>query len=329
MAGAVATLSSRRDWLAFALYGSAALGLAFVDYAARGNPAYVVERFIPAVLSGSYEAPFIYRPLAPWLIQTVTSLCGLSPIAGLVLVRLAGLLTAFVTFHVYVRAWYPSGVALAATLTMAALLPLTFTNSWPVPGTYLELTLFSLGCLAIARGRDGLFAVVFIVAAFNRETSAFLGLLWAVVRFRALEHRTWLLRGAALGAAWVAVFAGLRLAWGFRPYKFLVLWQNLDYLQVFDSTIEVRLRIFGWFWLAILAVPTVLAVRGARLPDAPPMARDATGVALVFIATCLVTASIVETRVLVPVFPLLAPAALHFATTQTGSLLRRPPDHSR
>ena len=63
------------------------------------------------------------------------------------------------------------------------------------------------------------------------------------------------------------------------------------------------------------------------MSDAPPMARDATGVALVFIATCLVTASIVETRVLVPVFPLLAPAALHFATTQTGSHLKRPPKH--
>ena len=281
------------------------------------------------MLSGSDEPPFIYRPLAPWLIKTVTSFCGLSPIAGFVLMRLAGLLAAFVTFHVYVRNWYPSGVALAATLTMAALLPLTFTNSWPVPGTYLELTLFSLGCLAIARGRDGLFGVVFIVAAFNRETSAFLGLLWAAVRFRALKRGTWIVRAAALGAAWMVVFAGLRWTWGFRPYKFLVLWQNLDYLQMFDSTIEARLRIFGWFWLAILAVPTVLALRGARMSDAPPMARDATGVALVFIATCLVTASIVETRVLVPVFPLLAPAALHFATTQTGSHLKRPPKHSR
>ena len=318
-------MHSRLDRVALAFYGPVALALAFADFAVRGNPAFVVQRYIPAVLAGVYEAPFIYRPLAPWLIQTVTSLGGLTPLGGLAFMRFSGLFFSLVTFHLFLRTWHSAGLALGATLAMAALLPLTFTNSWPVPGTYLELTLFNLGCLAIAKRWDGLFSVILTLAALNRETSAFLWLLWAATRFRELPLRAWFLRAAALGTAWMAVFAGLRWAWGFRPYKFFVLWQNLDYLRVFDSTIEPRLRVFGWFWLAIVAVPAVLAVRGARLPGANPMARFAVILAFAFVALCLATASIVEPRVLVPIFPLFAPAAISFVATQAGGRSKGSP----
>lgn len=301
----------RGPWI---LYALVALALAFGDFYVRPNTAYVVERYIPDVLAGVYEAPFIYRPLAPWLIQSMTSLTGLAPLTAFGICRFLGLLSALVAFHIYVRKWQPAGVCVAATLVMATLLPLTFTNSWPVPGTYVELALFSLGCLCVAERRDWSFAAILVVAAFNRETSAFLLLLWLVTRARDLPRVTWLLRGASLGAGWLAVFVGLRWLVGFKTYKVFVLTQNLNYLRFFDASIDLRLRVFGWFWLLMLLVPVGLAVRGAMKAETPSMARDAAVVGLVFVATCLTTASIVETRVLVPAFPLFAPAALAFVT---------------
>ena len=53
-------------------------------------------------------------------------------------------------------------------------MPLTYTNSWPHPDHIPELALFTLACLAVARGHDGWFAAALIVASLNRETSAFL-----------------------------------------------------------------------------------------------------------------------------------------------------------
>jgi len=312
----------RLDRIAFVSYVPVALALAFADFYVRQNPAYVVERYIPDVLAGVYEAPFIYRPLAPWLIHTFTSLSGLSPLAALGISRFLGLLAALVAFHIYLRRWQPAGACVVATLAMAALLPLTFTNSWPVPGTYLELTLFSLGCLSIAARRDWLFAAILIVAAFNRETSAFLLVLWLASRARELPRLTWFARGAALGAAWLTIFVGVRWFYGLKTYKVIVLAENLGYLRFFDASIEPRLRVFGWFWLAMLIVPVILAIRGAMRPSTPSIARDAVVVGLLFVGTCLVSASIVETRVLVPAFPLFAPAALAFVTTA-----RRKPPH--
>ena len=310
----------RLDRIAFVLYGPVALALAFGDFYVRRNPAYVVERYIPDVLAGVYEAPFIYRPLAPWLIHSFTSLTGLSPLVAFGITRFVGLLVALIAFHIYLRKWQPAGVCVAATLVMAALLPLTFTNSWPVPGTYLELALFSLGCLAVAARRDWWFAAILIVAAFNRETSAFLFLLWLIARARQWPRTTWFIRATALGAAWLTIFVGIRWLYGFKTYKVFVLAQNLGYLRFFDASIEPRLRVFGWFWLAMLIVPVILAIRGAMNPDTPSVARDAVVVGLLFVATCLTTASIVETRVLVPAFPLFAPAALAFVTASRRGL---------
>lgn len=312
--GAPAARPSRLDRVAIALYAAVAVAIAFLDFYIRRNPSYAITTYVPQVLAGTYEAPFIYRPLAPWIIQAFTSLSGLSPMAAFVLLRLAAIFAALVAFHLYLRTWYPAAAALGATMTMAALMPLTFTNSWPVPGTYLELAFFSAGAWAIARKRDWLFGAILLLASLNRETSAFLLLLWAATRVSERPAAQWLPRAVMFGAAWLVVFAGLRWMHGFKTYTVFVLGQNLLYLNAIDAGIDPRLRLFAWFWLPMLGVPGWLAWRGARLADAPGFARRAFVVGLVFTGASLMAASIVEPRVLLPAFPLFAPAALAWVT---------------
>jgi hypothetical protein len=306
-------------WIAIALYLVVAIAIAFLDFYIRRNPTYTLTTFVPSVLAGTYEAPFIYRPLAPWLVLVFTEASGLSPVAAFVALRLAGVFAALLTFHGYLRTWHSPGTSLAATLAMAALLPLTMTNSWPVPGTYLELALFSLGCMAIARRMERAFGVILVVALLNRETSAFLLVLWVATRAHERPLRQWVPRGAAFGTVWLAVFAGIRWFRGFKTYDVVMLTQNLPYLNFLDSTIEPRLRLFGWFWLVMLAAPVGLAMRGMMRPGTPLFARQAFFVGLVFVAASLVAASIVEPRVLVPAFPLFAPAALYAVTASAGT----------
>jgi hypothetical protein len=301
----------RLDRIAFALYAPVALALAFVDFSVRPNIAYVAEHYIPGVLAGTYEAPFIYRPLAPLIAQFAASLTGADLLVTFEALRLLTLFAALVAFHVYLRGFFSPRACLGATLALAATLPLTLTNSWPVPGTYLELALFSLGCLAVAKGRDGFFAVLLLPAVLNRETAAFLLVLWVAVRAAQLPLKQWLPRAALLGTAVLAIGGGIRWVYGFKTYKVVMLQQNLAYLNAFDSTIEPRLRLFGWFWLIMLALPVTLAWRATRRTDLPVFARQAFYVGLLLVATSLVAASIVEPRVLIPALVLFAPAALY------------------
>lgn len=312
--GTPAARPVRLDRIAVALYAAVAIAIAFVDFYIRRNPSYTIATYVPQVLAGTYEAPFIYRPLAPWIIQAFTSLSGLSPMAAFGVLRLAAIFAALVAFHGYLRTWYSAAATLGATMAMAALLPLTLTNSWPVPGTYLELALFSAGAWAVARDRDWLFGAILLLASLNRETSIFLLALWVLMRAPGRPAAKWLPRGIIFATVWLLAFASLRWLYGFKTYTVFVLGQNLAYLNAFDASIDPRLRVFAWFWLLMLGVPGWLACRGARLAGAPAFARRAFALGLAFTAISLIAASIVEPRVLLPAFPLFAPAALAWVT---------------
>lgn len=303
---------SELDVIAAALLIAVAVAIAFVDFYVRRNPSYALTTYIPQVLAGTYEAPFIYRPLAPWIIRTAIGVSGLSPLATFVLLRLVAILGALVLFYAYLRTWFSAEAGIGATMAMAALLPFTLTNSWPVPGTYLELAMFSAGALAIVRGRDWLFAGILLVASLNRETSAFLLALWVVARAGSRRWPRWVPLGAAMGVAWTTVFIGLRWLYGFKTYTVFVLGRNLAFMNVLDTAIDPRLRVFAWFWVAMLGVPAYLAVRGARDAGADIMMRAGCWVGFAFVAAAMAAGSIVEPRVLLPAFPLFAPAALHY-----------------
>ena len=82
--------------------------------------------------------------------------------------------------HWYFTTWFSAGVAAAANALTFALLPLTFTNSWPNPisSPSWPCSLWRAPCHA--RGALPLFAAVLLLNAFNRETSVFLVVLFAL-----------------------------------------------------------------------------------------------------------------------------------------------------
>ena len=70
-------------------------------------------------------------------------------------------------------------------------------------------------------------------------------------------------------------------------------------------------RVGVYFWLVLLSGPVSLAIAGARRPAAPVFFRSALAVALLHVVVVWCFAAIAETRVFVPVLPLLLPPALH------------------
>ena len=228
----------------------------------RRFPDYVVTTYVPQVVQGTADAPGRYRVLAPLVIDAITTATGGSPMIVFLVVRFWLIYAALVAVHLFLRNWFAPLVATGGTSLLAALLPLTYTNSWAHPDSVVELLLVSAGCSLIVSKRDAWFSIVLIVAAFNRETSGFLLLLWAWSRLAEARSPAMLLRVAGVAGAWLAVFIGLRWFRGFASYEYWMLPHNLGALLPLPANFDPYVRISGVLWL-FLSVPLfVLAFAG-------------------------------------------------------------------
>ena len=307
------------DAVALVVYAGLAIALGFADFKMRRFPGWVVTDYLPGVLNGSYGAPATYRILAPYLTHYFTVWTGLEPLLAFLITRLFVIYAALVATHFYLRHWYSTAASLAGGLAVAAFMPLTFTNNWAHPDSFPELCLFTLGCLAIARRNDRALYVLILIATLNRETTAFLVMLWATVRWGTMRPFEFLARLGSYTFVWAVVYVGLRWWRGLQHYQYWMLDQNIDILQILPAGFDPYTRIVGYLGVVFLLIPAGLAIKGARMPDAPPFFSRALPVCGLFVVTSLLFSALAESRIFLPVVPLLLPGALCvFVRPQSG-----------
>jgi hypothetical protein len=296
---------TRGDGLAVVLYVVLAIATGFVDLRVRPYPDHGYTKYVPGVIDGTYGAPGIYRVLVPYSFDWLVRTTGIEPSTLWHLSRLLLLFGSYVTFHWYLRTWTTVGGAVGGTAIVAALLPMTFTNSWAHPDHFAELLLFTAGCAAVARNREGLFAGVLLLASLNRETAVFLVLLYLVVRPLSMPH---LVRTAAFGALWALVFVGLRAWRGFEHYEYWQLGRNLEFLRLLPPPRDPYYRAYAWFGVVAFAPLLWIAsrARGAQ----PVFVRRALWVVPVIALVAFTISSIIESRIFTPLFPLVVPAVV-------------------
>ena len=298
------------------LYVAVATALADADFRVRSHPERGFAEYSPAVVAGTETAPGRYRILAPHAFSGLMRVTGWPARETWVVFRWLSLFGALLAAHLYFSTWFDRSAAVAGTLLVAVLLPLTFTNGWAHPDHLVELFLFTLGCACIARGWIGWFAIALVLNAFNRETSAFLVPLFL---FAGTVDRRRMTLTAALGALWVAIYVGLRWWLGFQTYDPWELGRNFDRLVPMPANYPPLYRLYGWF-VFIMAAPLVIAVV-TQWRVLPRFVRVASVVAATFFVTGFIFSSVVETRIFTPLLPLLAPAMLFalFGAVKSGS----------
>jgi hypothetical protein len=292
-----------RLWLP--LYVAIAVASGFMDLRARAYPDRVVTHYVPEVVSGRAEAPGRYRILAPWVVHVTAVITGWKPMTAWIATRLVWLLAAYLVLHAYLRTWFGLPATIAGTLLVAATLPLTFTNSWANPDHIPELALFTWGCLAIAKRDDGLFALVLPLATLNRETAAFLLLLYAVAE---PLSRGRLIRLVGFGVLWAALYIGLRLLYGFQHYEYWQVWRNLEFLKLLPPNYDPYYRAYAWFGVLLFGPLVWLGLHADR--TAPLFVRRALWVVPAVVIVAFTISSIIESRIFTPLYPLTLPAAL-------------------
>jgi hypothetical protein len=300
-------IGTARAWLWLVpFYVALATAAGFSDYHTRLNPDLGFTKYIPDVVSGTAEPPGRYRVLAPILFDRFERASGWSRVTDWLVFRWICLILALLAGHVYLRTWFGDGEAALGNALIMALLPLTFTNSWPNPDQFTELALFTFACACIARGWWWAFLAALAFNALNRETSLFLVLLFAVA---GPMHRERLSRAAAAGVLWAAITVGLRWRLGFVPYDPWHLTANVASLVPMGPGFPGYKRIFGWFFLVLLVPCFLVAIR--QWSRQPRAARVAAGVvAPLLVLTGTLFSSTIESRIFTPVLPLLAPSML-------------------
>jgi hypothetical protein len=295
----------RIPWRFMVIIGTLVVASGFVEFRIRQYPDYAYTNYIPKVLNGTYGAPAIYRVLVPYFNTWMGDFTGWSPAAVWHVTRLGWFFAAYLITFLYLQTWFSDGIALAGVAGIAATLPLTYTNSWAHPDSIPELALFTLGCLAIVRRTDTLFAVALAVASLNRETAAFLVGAYAFSRPVDGRHMA---RTAGFFALWASAFFGLRLWRGMEHYDYWQLGRNLTFLKLLPASYDVYKRAYAWF-VFVLAGPA-LAVIAAGWARVPSDARRLLAAALPLALVGLTISSIIETRVFIPLYPLMLPALM-------------------
>jgi hypothetical protein len=290
------------DYRCVLLYLVVAVAIGFADLRMRAHTGHVISSYIPGVVANTEPAPGKYRVLMPFTLHGVVALSGASLETVWYLTRLTAIFVALCIMHMYLRSWFRPDAALTGVAVMAATLPLTFTNSWPHPDAMPELALFTLGALAIARRHDPLFGGVLALAALNRETSAFLVLLYFVA-YPLTARR--MIRAAAFGLEWILIYSALRLFRGFEHYDYWQAGRNLSDLALLPANYDPYYRAYAYFGLILFGPMLYLALQAT-----PPltMARRALVVVPCFVAVAFSFSNIIETRIFTPLYPLILPA---------------------
>ena len=278
---------------------------AFADLRMRAYGSRPYAEFIPAVVSGTADAPERYRVLLPFTIAGLSNVSGISLANAWHFIRFLSFVAAYAVMFVYLRNWFTETYALFGTTLVAATLPLTFTNSWAHPDHIAELALFTAGCAAIAANRFWALAGILAVATVNRETAIFLVPLYLLT---APTVRARLGGALLLAAEWAGIFFALRLWRGFVYYDYFQLQRNLQFFKLLPSAYDPYYRIYAYF--AILLFGGLLFIAAAGAGPRPLFVSRALLVVPLFCVVAFSISSIIESRIFTPLYPLIMPAVM-------------------
>jgi hypothetical protein len=260
------------------------------------------------ILSRAGEAPWAYRVAVPWAAE------GLAPAfeaAGYphrraveysyLGLRLVFTWSLFLLFFRWLGRWLPSPWPLLGTVLLAALHGPSFVYYWFQPDSALDFVLWTGALVLALRGRWVWILPLMALGGLNRETIAFVPLLYAAVRWDA-EPRSPLIGKVA---AMLAVGGGAALAvhlwvgparWAHGSTPLGMLQANLTH----GDWVGYALLFWGLLWAA-----PVLAWR-----QSPPALRRVALVLVPYLALQFAFGRIREVRLLLPLAVALVPMGL-------------------
>ncbi len=297
-----------------ALYFSLALITGWVSFHSRKLGLNEAAAFQHGIYLGDRSHGFLSqvhgsRILFPYLLHYVTTLSGLPVPYVFTLLRLGSIFAAYCAFHVYLKGWFDSRGALIGTLFLTSSVQLTFIDWFEIPTDFVELLVFTLGCLLIRGNAIGPLLVLIAVGTLNRETTVLLVIL-LLVNGEIWRLKHWLAVAAA-GGVFLAVYGGVKLLLGIRTFHYFLdpglLRYNFSGVLVFFRNLNIYNNSLSWLYM--FNIFWVLAPWGLR--EKPAFIRRSVMAVPLFLFVYLFGGgSLAEPREMIPLYPVLVPAGL-------------------
>jgi len=304
-----ASFFGSREALWAALAG-ALLALAFSAYY-LGHTVVMNEADPRLLAEFRGHRPYQLRILMPFLAHWSAHFTGLDLVRCYQILALGFSVALFAVFGAYLRVWCAPRAARWLALTVALPLFAFYSHRWFYPYDVPAIFFATLGLLLMAQRRFAFYLLVFTLATLNRETSAFLILIWVLALRDGAPHPLtrrvfWGILVAQIGI-WLTIrlvlshlFAGnagatFELQWSNNARDLLAYWNYVD----FELGAATLMLIGLWFlgWATRRYQPAFLCrARGAFWP---------------FMGLMSIVGVLVETRIYGELIPiLLAPALI-------------------
>jgi len=212
------------------------------------------------LMTGTANRPFVYRVLIPNLIRVLSGLLPLpTDLITLILMWLCLVYFAF-TFRIFARRFIAQPV-LADAASLLALVGLYPSFYFGKIYDFAILFLFTLALVWMHAERWKPYLILFPIACLTKETTALLGLVFALHFFRTMERRKFI----ALLAYQAIVFLIIRLiiTWVFRDNPGNALeFHLLDHVKAFTK----QPIFFSLWFMELVIVALVVAYRWKQKP---------------------------------------------------------------
>lgn len=167
------------------------------------------------VMAGNFFSPDQYRILTYALADILVRL-GLPIHSAHEVWRVIFTAASLFVFYRFARGWFSPLLALMGMFMLAAAIPLTYVYYMMQVSDPLNMLIFFLAFWAMRERRDRWLIPLVGIGMLNRESPIMIPVFYAAVRLGDAWRR-WLPLAVVLGALAVAVYVGLRVAYGPKP----------------------------------------------------------------------------------------------------------------
>jgi hypothetical protein len=316
---AVHNIAKKIDFVVVILLISVSAVIAYGYFSRVDKPNYGLRFELHSqIIQGTALSPYRYRILVPFLANGLTAIFSVvlsEKAAFLLSYAVYDLLAVFfllATLFLWLRSWFSREQALIGVLFTAGTIPIALQDHYFQPWSLLEVGLFSAALLAIYRKHYWLLASLVILASLNRETAAFIPLVFLLASldikslFKPSSKMDWmlLLRFICLFLIWAVIFLGLHFLRGsvahIESIKELLA-RNMAIGSLFYAFVNSGLFL-GGFW-----VFTVLGFKYA-----PSFIRRVALIVPLYLLLVIVYGVWYEVRLLTPLYPVFIPLGLSF-----------------
>jgi hypothetical protein len=253
------------------------------------------------VISETAPKPVQYRILTYYTVEGIHRLTGMAIWRLDLLLRFLFTTLSCVYLFKFMRRWFDFSASAVGALIIPGLLPVTYIDYIHQPGDMPNLFFTILALIAISRKKEAWLLLLIPVAMLNRESFILVLCVWVFFNYDRLPFKLLLTEFVLLGLIALAVYFAL-------PYYYGPRMNYVETIQL-KNNIDPALM-YKWITRLLAFSGPLFLAAVIKFRSKPIFLRRSLGYVLVFLCVNFLFAMYQETRLFLPILPVMIPLGL-------------------